>query len=591
MSEIFIKIINMSISASWIVLAVFALRFLLKKAPRWVSVVMWGIVGIRLVCPFSFESILSLIPSATTVSPQIMFDRNPHINSGIPLINNYINPVISESFAPNPMTSANPLQILIPVFANLWILGIIVMIIYSAVSFIIIKRKVKTAVKLRDNIFQSEAVISPFVLGAFKPKIYLPFNISKNDIEYVIAHENAHILRKDYLWKPIGFLLLSIYWFNPIMWICYVFLCRDIELACDEKVVKSYNNIQRADYSQALLTCSVNRKMITACPLAFGEVGVKNRVKSILNYKKPAFWMIILSIILTIVLAVCFLTNPKSNRLKNIENHNLDYIPEKISTLFSSDGENYHTLGGEFNQELLKQLIELKISDKEVSLNRGEDRNKENTLVIQTNEDSYPTLYSYPEGTYIHFNTDFTEVWVYDGVKPTLSYRVIEPHEARNIFNSIKNYSKFSFAQNPESNSDFGSVYFTLERVTYDKNNIPVLDVLWRNNSENEVTIGDIYSIEYKEGEEWFDTAFDEKIFHLLGYPLSPKQEIRKSYSLKDYDLSKNGRYRIIAPFSIYNSNADYTAWIEFDVNNSLVGGIDSSSVSVTKVVTEADIE
>ena len=310
MSEVFLKIINMSISASYIVLAVLLLRLLLKKAPKWITVVLWGIVAVRLVCPFTIESVLSLIPSAETVSPDIMMDRTPEINTGIPIVNQVINPVISGSFTPDPGTSANPLQLWIPTFAVIWIVGMAALLIYTVISYVKVKRKIGTAVLLRDNIYQSENVVSPFVLGFIKPKVYLPFNMNEKDMEHVVAHEMAHIRRKDHLWKPLGFLLLTLHWFNPLMWLGYVLLCRDIELACDEKVIKELDHDARADYSQALLTCSVNRRMIAACPLAFGEVGVKDRVKSVLNYKKPAFWIIIVAVVACVAVAVCFLTNP-----------------------------------------------------------------------------------------------------------------------------------------------------------------------------------------------------------------------------------------------------------------------------------------
>lgn len=312
MADIFLKIVNMSISASWIVLAVLLLRLLLKKAPKWITVLLWGIVAIRLICPFSIESVMSLIPSTETISPEIMMDKTPTINSGVPIINNIVNPVIGESFAPDPIASANPLQILIPVLAIAWIVGIVIMLAYTAISYFRVKSKIGTAVLFRDNIYQSENVVSPFVLGIIKPKIYLPFNMNEQDMEHVIAHENAHIHRKDHWWKPVGFLILTLHWFNPLMWLGYALLCRDIELACDEKVVKEFDNEQKANYSQALLTCSVNRRVIAACPLAFGEVGVKNRVKSVLNYKKPAFWIVIAAIIVSIIVAVCFLTNPRT---------------------------------------------------------------------------------------------------------------------------------------------------------------------------------------------------------------------------------------------------------------------------------------
>lgn len=313
MSEVFLKIVNMSISAGWLILAVLALRLLLKKAPKWVNVLLWGIVAVRLICPFSIESALSLIPSTETISPEIMLDWTPEISTGIEPLNKVVNPIITASFAPEPLSSANPLQILIPVWANIWLLGMLAMLLYSAVSYLSLRKKVSTAVILRDNIFQSETVSAPFVLGILKPRIYLPFQLDGQNLEHVVAHERAHIRRKDHWWKPLGFLLLTIHWFNPLMWIAYILLCRDIELACDEKVIKELGNEQRADYTQALVACSVNRRMIAACPLAFGEVGVKERVISIMNYRKPAFWIIILSVIACVGVALCFLTNPATS--------------------------------------------------------------------------------------------------------------------------------------------------------------------------------------------------------------------------------------------------------------------------------------
>ena len=313
MSEVFLKILNMSISASWLVLAVLLLRLVLKKAPKWVSVLLWGLVAVRLICPFSIESVLSLIPSAQTVSPEIMMDWTPTISTGIGSLDNLVNPIITQAFVPKPYASANPLQILIPVASIIWLTGIAGMQVYTAISYIFLRRRVDTAVLLRNNIYQSENVDSPFVLGILKPKIYLPFQIDGQSLAYVIAHEEAHIRRKDHWWKPFGFLLLALHWFNPLMWLGYILLCRDIELACDEKVIWEMDNEHRADYTQALVACSVNRRRIAACPLAFGEVGVKERVKSVMNYKKPTFWIIVAAIVSCVVVAVCFLTNPKTS--------------------------------------------------------------------------------------------------------------------------------------------------------------------------------------------------------------------------------------------------------------------------------------
>ena len=326
MSEAFLKIVNMSISAGWLVLAVLALRLILKKAPKWVNVLLWGIVAVRLLCPISIESALSLIPSPQTISPEIMMDHTPEITTGIPALNSAINPIISDSFAPNPGDSANPLQILIPVAANIWFLGMLVLLLYTATSYFSLRRKLRTATILRDNVYQCVAVDSPFVLGILRPKIYLPYQMEGQNLEHVVAHEQAHIRRKDHWWKPLGFLLLTVHWFNPLMWSAYILLCRDIELACDEKVISELDRIQRADYSQALVSCSVSRRSIAACPLAFGEVGVKERVRSIMNYRKPTFWIIVTALIVCVAVAVCFLTDPKEIS-----------TPEPIMDTLSSD--------------------------------------------------------------------------------------------------------------------------------------------------------------------------------------------------------------------------------------------------------------
>ena len=342
MNELFLKIINMSISASWLVLAVLIFRFVLKKAPKWINVLLWGIVAIRLICPFSFESTLSLIPSAETIPLNIGMDTTPTINSGISAINNAVNPIISHSNTPMAGASVNLLQITIGIYEYIWIFGMIALALYTAISYWRLRRKVDTAVRYKDNIFQSENVSFPFVLGIIKPRIYLPFKMNGQYLEYVVAHEQAHICRKDHWWKPLGFLLLMIHWFNPLMWLAYVLLCRDIELACDEKVIKELGNEQRGDYTQALVACSVNRRMIAACPLAFGEVSVKERVKSVMNYKKPAFWVIIISVIVCVGVAVCFLTNPKqdSYTLRIVvpagSQEKFVYTDEEVSTIRNS---------------------------------------------------------------------------------------------------------------------------------------------------------------------------------------------------------------------------------------------------------------
>ena len=311
MEAVFLKILNMSITASWLVLAVIVSRFLLKKAPKAFSVILWGLVGVRLILPFSLESVLSLVPSAETVPGDIVYSPVPEISSGISFLNSAVNPIISETLAPNYGSGGiAPMEIITLVASIVWVAGIAAMLLYTVISYLRFRKKVREAAPLKENIYLCDRVDTPFILGVLRPRIYLPSNISKADMEYVIAHERAHLKRHDHLWKPLGFLLLSVYWFNPVLWIAYILLCRDIELACDERVIKDKGIEIKKSYSTALVNCSVPRKMMAACPLAFGEGSVKGRIKSVLNYKKPAFWIIIVAVIACVAVAACFLTNP-----------------------------------------------------------------------------------------------------------------------------------------------------------------------------------------------------------------------------------------------------------------------------------------
>ncbi len=389
MNELFLKIINMSISASWLVLVVLLLRLLFKKAPKWVNVLLWGIVAVRLICPFSFESALSLIPSAETISPTIMMDQTPSVHTGIPVINSVINPVIGESFAPAPGASANPLQIWIPILGMIWMIGVAVLLLYTAVSYWRLRVKVNEAVILRDNIYQSENVGSPFVLGIIKPKVYLPYKMDVQDLGHVVAHEQAHIRRKDHWWKPLGFLLLTIHWFNPLIWLAYVVLCRDIELACDEKVIKELGNEQRADYTQALVACSINRRMIAACPLAFGEVGVKERVKSVMNYRKPAFWIVLLAVITCVVVAVCFLTNPR--------NDEPDTLPLLHSHSYGVVEVTYETFGTSFSMVAQQNTPVYAITDTMQLMSKGEHSSENEWTTLGILEETELTKENFDE--------------------------------------------------------------------------------------------------------------------------------------------------------------------------------------------------
>ena len=449
MTNLFLTILNMSITASYIALAVIIFRFLLCKAPKTLTVLMWAAVGIRLILPFSFESVLSLIPSAKTVPENIIHTTAPYIDSGISYLNQTVNPIISGNFSPNTGDSVNPLQIWLFVAAIIWVIGIIAMLIYTLVSYFKIEIKVREAVKLQDNIYLCDNIASPFIFGVIKPKIYLPSDINEKDIKFVTAHEKAHIKRLDHLWKPLSFLLLTIYWFNPVLWVAYVLLCKDIEFACDEAVIKLMGSDIKKSYSQALLNCSVPKHLITACPLAFGETGVKSRIKSVLNYKKPTVWIIAACLVLSIVLGVCFLTNPKSNTIMHIEYVNFESYLNKTVSVQKWDGEAFENVMS-VDKELIKQILNLKISKNPVSLDRSEDgsRDSTHTIVLQTLSDIHPSSSSNLNGLYISFNKDFTEVFVpYGVVKPTLSYRIKEPEKARELYESMITVNQYSQLQ------------------------------------------------------------------------------------------------------------------------------------------------
>jgi beta-lactamase regulating signal transducer with metallopeptidase domain len=364
MDTIFLKILNMTITASWLILAVILVRLLFKKAPKWVICLLWALVAIRLVCPVSIESVLSLVPSAETIPADIQTAEEPEIRTGIGAFNSTLNPMIREYLSPrgnetpeasqngngtdisqadpvqgdtkpagtnpaetnpaatsspaaqNTKTTATPMQNIVSVLTVIWLAGVAAMTVYAAVSYIRLKHRVKASYRSENGAFFCDDIDLPFILGIIRPRIYIPSTLNGRSLENVLAHEKTHIKRGDHLWKPLGFLLLSVYWFNPLCWLAYILLCRDIEMACDERVIRDMSKDEIAEYSQTLLECSTAGKRyynIAACPLAFGAVDVKQRIKGILNYKKPAFWVIIAALAASVVLMVFLMTNPKKN--------------------------------------------------------------------------------------------------------------------------------------------------------------------------------------------------------------------------------------------------------------------------------------
>ena len=314
MDDIFLKLVNLSISASWLILAVLVLRVVLKKAPKWVMPLLWGVVALRLVCLFSIESALSLIPSAETIPSEIVTETREPVLYEQATLDIVTNPTLPSAAEVPVGVSRQQAQVDFNIYSVLWLAGMAALLVHALVSAGKLKRKLATAILLRDNIYESEFVDSPFVFGVVKPNIYLPMHMDEGTAAYVIAHECAHLARRDHWWKVLGYLVLALHWFNPLVWVAYILFCRDIELACDEKVVKGLDGAARADYSQALLSCAAPKRAVAACPLAFGEGNIKTRVKSALHYKKPAFWVAAAAVLAVVIVAVCFLTNPRSER-------------------------------------------------------------------------------------------------------------------------------------------------------------------------------------------------------------------------------------------------------------------------------------
>ena len=352
MGTLFIKVLNMSIIAGWLVLAIVLLRAFFRKIPKWIMCALWALVAVRLLFPLPFESVFSLVPSVETVPQDIIYSQEPAIHTGIPTANAVINPVISDMFAPvddtamitdqetdmelTPEAAADtgvtysPIKVWTDVLGIVWAAGIGAMLLFALFSYLKMRRKTAASIlydyaytgaenrgfqgnskKSGTPVYECDDIDSPFILGLFRPKIYVPSGMDAVTLRSVCSHETAHIRRKDYIWKPLGFMLLSVYWFNPLMWVAYILLSGDIEAACDEKVIENMDRHERAAYSQALLNCGKHERRFSVCPLSFGETGVKGRVKSILNYKKSAFWIIIIALSACVVVGVCFLTNPK----------------------------------------------------------------------------------------------------------------------------------------------------------------------------------------------------------------------------------------------------------------------------------------
>ncbi|NMA68893.1 MAG: hypothetical protein GX958_05695, partial [Desulfitobacterium sp.] len=325
MSQLFLTVLNMSLTASYVILFVILIRLLLKKAPKVISYALWAVVAFRLLIPFSFESIFSLIPRNTNATPiphDIIYQQSPQINSGIAVVDS----LVSQSLpAPTVGASANPLQIYVEIGGYIWVLGIIALLVYSLVSVLILKGQLKRAQLLEGNIYEAENLQTPFVLGLIRPKIYLPTGLNPTERSYILLHEQTHIQRKDHIIKVLAFLTLSIHWFNPLVWVAFRLMSTDMELSCDERVLQQMNDEDiKKPYANSLLSLATGKQIFNGNPLAFGEGSVRGRIKNVLNYKKPRVGIVVGSIIAVIFVGVGLLANPLSEEaiLNNVLNGN-----------------------------------------------------------------------------------------------------------------------------------------------------------------------------------------------------------------------------------------------------------------------------
>lgn len=581
MEDLFIKILNMSITASYFVVALLLLRAIFRKIPKWINCALWGLVGLRLILPFSFESILSLIPSAQTIPPDIAMSKNPQISSGIPAFNSVINPIISESFTPEPSYSVNPLQVVSFIASVLWITGIAAMLIYTLVSYLLLRRKTRESIKNADGTYICDAVASPFILGIIKPKIYIPSQVSDSDRNQIIAHEKAHIKRLDHLWKPLGFLILSVYWFNPLMWLAYIFLCRDIEAACDEKVLKNGGAELKKSYSEALINCSVPKKLVTACPLAFGETGVKQRIKNILSYKKPAFWIIISALIVSIILSACFMTNPGTTRINDVPGY--EAIFKDVTKLQFFTGENtvYTT---EDPTEELRGL-------KKVKLDKAGEVHYDYAYKIEINDrfliciDNEFSLLTVMDNIYLNKVTDNSTDSSVTPIPTSTVYSIKNPEVFKDFFLDATDRTIIIDPEEVTVFTGYSGIYITLDSIS-NNNGIVSFNVNWHNETDKPVSFGEIFKIEYVDGTEYIDITPKDTVWITIAYLLKPDTTIPHTYSVAGLDMSRNGTYRISTNFSLEDGR-NYKADCGFSfesIHGSLIDSADNTTITTTKI-------
>ncbi len=581
MDAFMIKLFNMSINAVWLILAVIVLRLILKKAPKYINLIMWGLVGLRLVCPFTIESMLSLIPSEETIPSNIAFVSSPSVDTGFNAVNEIINPAVSD-FAQVPYTIGySPVDMLLRISFAVWAAGIIVMLGYSFVSYLLLKRKVRICVRYDDNIYLCDNIKTPFILGVFKPKIYLTSDINASQIASVISHEKSHIARLDHIWKPLGFAVMCIHWFNPFVWLSYNLFCRDIEYACDERVIKSMEREEKKDYSETLLSLSTPKHHLSACPLAFGEVGVKSRIKSVLSYKKPALWVIIASVIAVIAVAVGFMTSPADESIDGyhyIDKYFYDYVigedranneMRDISYRIGEDMTVTKFFGtGTGNSQVIGTLLEGNVNDYELDLileTLPAKYSKNNVKEVYGAE-----FYMSDKYAFIRFkNGDF--IGAYLPTDSNGNYYVMD---------------SFRLKRKPDVKTEYLTEHnddVALSDTTHEKVKIGVVDVelssspyiviKLENNTGDTLYYGTMYGVYRHENGQKIDCNIYEDRAWTAPLCMTSEKNLTRKFSLVGYDISEPGRYTVEFSFDVGSydgGKSEHRAVAEFYVGEAV---------------------
>ncbi|MBE6836011.1 MAG: hypothetical protein E7515_07170 [Ruminococcaceae bacterium] len=599
MNSVFLTLFNMSLTALWLVLAVVVFKLIFKKAPRFIHCLLWALVALRLLLPFSLESVLSLVPSAEVIPHDIITSDHFDVHTGFVATNSVINEYLDDHYYEGVTVSNNFGSNLTEILAIIWLAGLSALLVYAIISYLRLRLKTNEAVKTNDGYFLCDNIPTPFILGVIRPKIYIPSSVKGEDIDFILAHERAHIKRRDYLWKPLGYLLLCVYWFNPIMWLAFVLLCRDIEFACDEKVLKNEGESIKKAYSNALLNCSMPKRAVSACPLAFGETGVRKRISAVLNYKKPAFWIVLVAVISCAVIAVCFMTNPKKRITASVGDIVSDALltprevlvqdiaissiitPERIGDYYIKDNTLYESRTVYFNADNCKRKSWVKLGELE------DFSPIEDSLDYNTDFSVYSEFYDFrisdiikntlfckrfvSDGSYLYFlyqksgdvilcdlfkskvsgseNDNTLHVWAVSRMKTTDGYDISQSGLSDRVWSGTKNENIPIFVKELETDGIK-----------------PHITVLWENWSDRDFGYSSSVSVyrinsdgtlsDCKKKDGGSDNA-EKKI------TVKPDEKSEQTINLENYSFSEDGWYRIC----LNQGNTDKGEWwIDFTV-------------------------